>query len=277
MMSDDQNSDDYDGSYNRSDNSYLSDNDTENVTNTNDDINSDPDDGDNNENNNIARNNLNKSKNIKVKKIKKTPIKQKKLSLKEALKTVDERSLYTKIDRFFRECSEKVIQKMVKIIKNEDEISLRLLNWFSMKNSATMEPLEVINDDGKNELFDVKISYRARLNTHSKKYFDPFRRGRKFDYQYDKTDKTKVVETTLCQLNFFRWLIMHNLLDYVEEHFEALKNRMGTFNTVEKKKKEVKKEKEKIKKTILKNKKEDIKLKVKRFTEDNTNKLVIII
>lgn len=262
-MSDEQDSDEYDSSYNGSENSYLSDNEDENVDDVED---SDQEDEGN------------KSKDSKSKKtVKKQPIKSKKLPLKDALKTVDERSLYTKIDKFFNtECDLKTVQKMVKIIENDDSISLRLLNWFAMKHSATMQSLEITNTDGNVELFDVKISYRARLNTHSKKYFDPFRRGRKFDYPYDKTDKTKTVETTLCQLNFFRWLFMHDLLDYVEDHFEELKNKMGTFNNGEKKKKEAKKEKEKVKKSVIKNKKEDVKLKVKRFTEDNTSKLVII-
>lgn len=209
---------------------------------------------------------------------KKKPIKTKKMPLKDAIKTVEERSLYTKIDRFFKtECSDDKIQKMIKIINNEDQISLRLLNWFAMKHSATMESLEIIDDDGNHELFDVKISYRARLNTHSKKYFDPFRRGKRFDYHYDKKNPEKTVETTLCQLNFFRWLFLHDLMDYVEDQFDNLKQKMGTYNNVEKKKKETKKEKESLKKTIIKNKKEDIKIKVKRFNEDNTSKLVIII
>lgn len=259
-MSDDESSDEYDSSYNGSENSYLSDK---------DDTNEDVEDSD-------QEDEGSKSKESKSKKIaKKKPVKINKLSLKETLKTVNERSLYTQIIKFFNaECDANTIEKMVKIIENNDSISLRLLNWFAMKHSATMQSLEVTNDDGKMELFDVKISYRARLNTHSKKYFDPFRRGRKFDYPYDKKDKTKVVETTLCQLNFFRWLFMHNLLDYVEEHFDELKNKMGTYNNVEKKKKEIKKEKSK--KTVIKNKKDDLKLKVKRFTEDNTSKLVII-
>ena len=131
---------------------------------------------------------------------------------------------------------------MIKIINNEDPISLRLLNWFAMKHSATMESLEIINESGERELFDVKISYRARLNTHSKKYFDPFRRGKRFDYHYDRTNQDKTVETTLCQLNFFRWLFLHDLMDYVDDQFDALKYRMGTYNNVEKKKKETKKE-----------------------------------
>ena len=41
----------------------------------------------------------------------------------------------------------------------------------------------------KVELFDIKISYRARLNAYSKKYFDPFRRGKRFDYEYEYEEK----------------------------------------------------------------------------------------
>lgn len=197
-----------------------------------------------------------------------------KLPLKEALKTVEERSLYTKVDRFFSTCTTEQIQTMVDIINNEASISLRLLNWFAMKYSAQMEAIDVV-EDGKVKLFDVKISYRARLDTHSKKYFDPFRRGAKFDYNYDKTDKSKVVETTLCQLNFFRWMFMHNLVDFVEENFEMLRNKMGSFNTLEKKKKETKKENEK--KLELKNKSKDVKIKVSRFIDQDTSKVVIII
>lgn len=214
----------------------------------------------------------------KSKKIKKNPTKSLKLPLRDALKTVEERSLYTEVDRFFTtKCDQMKVQKMVNIINNEDTISLRLLNWFAMKYSATMMALDFVNSDGKIELFDVKISYRARLNTHSKRYFDPFRRGRKFDYEYDKTDKSRAVETTLCQLNFFRWMFMHDLMDYVEENFEELKNKMGSYNTQEKKKKETKKAKEKVKKNEEKCKKNDVKVRVKRFTEDNTSKVVIII
>jgi hypothetical protein len=49
---------------------------------------------------------------------------------------------------------------------------------------------------------------------------------------------------------------------------------MGVY---EKNKKTLKKEKINKKKTIVRNKKEEIRLKVKRFTEEDTTKLVIII
>ena len=203
----------------------------------------------------------NNDKNIKKNqqmKIKKYPIKKPiiKFTLYEAVKTVDERSLYAKVNRYFRtKCTDDQIYKMIRIINNEDTTSLRLLNWFAMKHSATMEALQIAHDDGNIELFDVKISYKARLKTHSKKYFDPFRRGKRFDYYYDKKDDSKFIETTLCQLNFFRWLFMHNLMDYVEDNFENLKQKMGVYEKKrkipkKKKKKKLKKQSSKIKKTI---------------------------
>jgi hypothetical protein len=205
---------------------------------------------------------------------KKRTMKMKKMELNEAVKTVNERSMYTKIDRFFkRECSEKNIAKMIKIINNEDPISLRLLNWFGMKHSSTMESLDIAKKDGHIELFDVKISYDKSLSTYSKKYFDPFRRGKRFDYNYGKSDPTKIIETTLCQLNFFRWLFMYDLMEYVENHYDTLKVKMGAYNVVEKKKKETKKEKGK--KTIVKNKTEDVKFRVKQFEEEDNSKLII--
>ena len=207
-------------------------------------------------------------------KLKKSRVTQK-ISIKEAIKTVDERSLYAKVHSFFRKhCTQEQIQKMINIIINNNVISLRLLNWFAMKYSATMKALEVKKKDGPIELFDVKISYKARLNTHSKKYFDPFRRGKRFDYYYNPNNKNEYIETTLCQLNFFRWLMLHNLIEYVEKNFNILKQKMGVY---EKNKKILKKEKKNKRKTVVKNKKEHQYLKVKRFSEEDMTKLIILI
>lgn len=254
------------------DESYLNDND-ENETDENDNETDKTNDEANDES---TDKNDNDNESQTSKKGKKRKVKTKKLPLTEALKTVEERALYTKVDKFFRkECSQKDKDKMVKIINNEDELSLRFLNWVGMKHSATMPALEITNPDGTVTYSDVKISYKARLDTHSKKYFDPFRRGARFDYQYDTTDPTKTVETTLCQLNYFRWIIMLGLLKYIEEHEDQLKNKMSSFNASEKKKKEVKKEN--AKKKTIKKKKQELKIKVKRFTEENTSKLVIFV
>lgn len=198
-----------------------------------------------------------------------------KLPLKEAIITVEERSLYVKIDRYFKSCQIDQIEKMVSIINNTDNISLRMLNWFAMKYSATMSTLERLNEHGKTEFFDIKISYKGQLSTHSKKYFDPFRRGKKFDYCYDKNDTTKTVETTLCQLNFFQWLLTNKLIDYVVKHFELLKQKMGSFNSKEKERKIIKKDKEKKKTIELNGKTEMTRIKIKKFLEKPPDKIIL--
>ena len=208
---------------------------------------------------------------------KKSVLKSKKQKITDALKSVEERSLYVDVDRFLKKkCSNEDIQKMVSIINNEGIISLRLVNWFAMKFSANMKTMDYVDDRSEVKLFDVKISYHARLDTHSKKYFDPFRRGPKFDYNYDANDKTKVVETALCQLNFFRWLFMHNLMKYIEKNLDYLKSQMGSYNIQEKKKKEKrKKEKENTQQEIIAKKKEHVNIKVKRTELNGVSTLVL--
>jgi len=199
----------------------------------------------------------------------------KKRELKEAIKTVDERSLFMTVDRFFkRECTTDQLKRMASIIEKEDKISLRLLNWFSLKYSAYMQGMDMATENGKIEIFHVKISYKARLKAHSKKHFDPFRRGLKFDYPYDPNNASTCFETTLCQLNFFRWLFTHKLLDYVDQNYDLLIKKMAQF---EKKKKDfkIKKKvvdiKEKNKETY---KKEEVMVNIKKFREDNNVKLI---
>jgi hypothetical protein len=183
---------------------------------------------------------------------KRKPSSENKMKIKEAINTVNEIALYTSINRFFRKkVSNEKIKKMIDIINEKDEISLRLLNWFAMKYSSKMDPFTKRLKNGNINIFDVKISYNAQLKSHSKKYFDPFRRGSRFDYNYDQKDKTKIIETTLCQLNFFMWLFDNNLLDYVETNFKKLRDNMGTYEKNNKQKKIQKKEK-KIKNIIVK-------------------------
>ena len=195
----------------------------------------------------------------------------KKLELKDAVSTVDERALYTTIDSFLKkECTQEQLERMIKIIAKEDKISLRLLNWFSMKHSAAMEGLEVQGANGKIEIFHVKISYKARLKAHSKKYFDPFRRGKRFDYYYAQD---KCIETTLCQLNFFKWLFTYKLIDYVNNNYEMLVKKMAIYE----KKKKAQKIKKKEKKINQKEKKDPPKASIKKFSDDVNTKLILVL
>ena len=152
--------------------------------------------------------------------------------------TSKELRYYKMIDNFFINCPQESINKMVDIIDKKCEMSLRILDWFVCKHSKK----RIDNDfEITKDLFDVHISYKAQLKSFKKKYFDPFRRKKKFYYNYDKTDDTKKMYTTLGQLNFFKWAISNNIINYVEKNISKFTRAMNVSNKEEKKKKENKK------------------------------------
>jgi hypothetical protein len=107
-------------------------------------------------------------------------------------------------------------------------ISLRILDWFATEYSKT-SGIELTDINGEN--IHIYISYKSQLKTYGKKYFDPFRRHIKFIFYY------KNIETTIAQLNFFRWAITNNIMPYIEENIEELTKNMNASNLNKKKKK----------------------------------------
>jgi len=143
------------------------------------------------------------------------------------------------IDRFFKKCPIEMIKKMVDIINADSIISLRVLEWVVTKSNKKAVNIKI----GNNEYFSINIMYKAQLKSYKKKNFDPFRRDRKFYYNYDSNDDNKRVLTTLGQLNFFKWAVSNNIIDYVEKHYEDINRSMINYNKEEKVKKTEKKKK----------------------------------
>jgi hypothetical protein len=152
------------------------------------------------------------------------------------------------IDKYFKKCEQNLIDKMVKIINKDktegDCISLRVLEWVVTKCSR--KNIDIKIDD--KEYFSINIMYKAQLKSYKKTNFDPFRRDRKFMYNYDKNDNTKQVITTLGQLNFFKWAISNNIIECVERHYETIIDAMNKYNKLDK----IKKKKKKLLKKKLK-------------------------
>lgn len=151
--------------------------------------------------------------------------------------------LFNRIDNYFKkECIRSNIDRMVEIINSKSQISLRILDWFitcySKKNINI-----VLNDDDKKKCkdYNIRISYKAELKSYKKSYFDPFRRRKKFNYFYDNDDKSKFVLTTIGQLNFFKWAIVNNIIDYVEKNIDYITKAMNVSNKLNKDKKKQKK------------------------------------
>jgi len=145
---------------------------------------------------------------------------------------------YKMIDKYFRQCPPDYIIKMLNIINGESEISLRILDWFVTRYAYKRKIDFDINAYTNNEeVFDVHISYKAQLKSYKKKYFDPFRRRKKFIYYYDRADKEKTLYTTIGQLNFFRWALSNKIIEYVEKNYQNIILEMNISNKEEKKRK----------------------------------------
>jgi hypothetical protein len=111
---------------------------------------------------------------------------------------------------------------MIPILKEESEVSLRLLDWFITNYSK--DNTKVIMEDPLFVDFNVYNSYKAQLKAFNKKLFDPFCRlhgEKKIVFFYE--DDNHVV-TTVAQLNFFKWAIDNNIITYVKKNLDAVKD-----------------------------------------------------
>lgn len=116
--------------------------------------------------------------------------------------------------------------KMISIINGTSKISLRIVDWFvtnySKKNYCVIENVET------NERFKVYNDYKLKLKAYSKKKFDPFCRWDRINVPYKDT---MCVQTTLGQLNFFKWTIENKILEYIENNYSTIENDMNLRNS----------------------------------------------
>ena len=117
--------------------------------------------------------------------------------------------------------------KMINIINGTSKISLRIVDWFvtnySKKNYIVYEL-----DNVKNERVKVYNDYKLKLKAYSKKKFDPFCRWERINVPYKNET---CIQTTLGQLNFFKWTIENKILDYIEANYKTIETDMNLRNT----------------------------------------------
>lgn len=115
------------------------------------------------------------------------------------------------------------IYRILPMIQGKSAISLRLIDWFVTNYSKKHST--IITHAKQNNIvhFNVYLSYRSQLKAYSKHLFDPFRRRNRITFFYEKD---KSVETTIAQLNVFRWLLTNHILEYIEEHKKEIEEDM---------------------------------------------------
>lgn len=113
------------------------------------------------------------------------------------------------------------INKILPIINpsNNNRVSLRLIDWFVTNYSKKNNTIISRKKDNTTTHFNVYLSYRSQLKAFSKQLFDSFRRRDRITFFYDVE---KSIETTIGQLNMFRWILQNDILDYIQNNLEEI-------------------------------------------------------
>jgi len=167
---------------------------------------------------------------------------------KNKKKIVDSKDLLmSSLSKFYH--TRNNINFIIPIIEGTADISLRLIDWF-VTNYSKKNNIVITKEQNRNIFhFNVYLSYRSQLKAYSKQLFDPFRRRDRITFLYDQD---KHLETTIGQLNFFRWVLQNDILDYINENIEDIEKDMI-----------------KTQKDNMKKKNEEENLKIKEIKTDN--------
>lgn len=126
------------------------------------------------------------------------------------------------------------LNKMMNIINGESKISLRIVDWFVTNFAKKYYTVyEMTSTDNDIVRFKVYNDYKLKLKAYSKRRFDPFCRWERITVPYDNE---KYMETTIGQLNFFKWAIENNIIHYIETNYSDIENDMNQRNSTSKRK-----------------------------------------
>ena len=129
------------------------------------------------------------------------------------------------------------LERMLKIITGDCKISLRIVDWFATNYAKKYYTLfDIPCANGSTRRFKVYVDYKLKLKAYSKRRFDPFCRWDRISVPYKNGT---CIETTLGQLNFFKWALENKVIDYIEENYETIEKDMNSRNSTSKRKEQV--------------------------------------
>ena len=128
------------------------------------------------------------------------------------------------------------LNKMLKIINGESTISLRIVDWFATNYAKKHFTVYNIERDNNIERFIVYADYKLKLKAYSKKRFDPFCRWDRITIPYKTGER---IQTTLGQLNFFKWAIENKVIDYIGNNYKEIEQDMNFRNSTTQKKEHI--------------------------------------
>tara|TARA_B100001057_G_scaffold89035_1_gene85225 strand:- start:78 stop:662 length:585 start_codon:yes stop_codon:yes gene_type:complete len=121
------------------------------------------------------------------------------------------------------------VQIIMGIINGETKISLRIVDWFVTNYSKKNYTIYELNTGISQTInrFKVYNDYKLKLKAYSKKRFDPFCRWERITIPFGD----KHMETTIGQLNFFKWAIENKVIQYIENNYNTIESDMNNRNS----------------------------------------------
>jgi hypothetical protein len=134
--------------------------------------------------------------------------------------------------------NEENMHKIQTIVNGESKISLRIIDWF-VTNYAKKYDTEytirmrtgILKDLIEDCTFKVYHRYKLQLKAYSKRKFDSFCRWNRISIPCAKNGEECLMETTIGQLNFFKWAIDNRILDYIEKNYSDIEKDMNSRNS----------------------------------------------
>ena len=135
-------------------------------------------------------------------------------------------------------------QILYEINEGISPVSLRAIDWFVTHYAKLKSVLYWIPDSAgaswlkhappagsaeQYRKFNLYLEYRAQLKAYTKLYFDPFRRHERITFVLEQ-QPLRTIETTIGQLNFFRWALQQHVIDYISKHLSEIENHMALHN-----------------------------------------------
>ena len=114
------------------------------------------------------------------------------------------------------------ISKVLTYLHGDAPLSLRIIDWFVTKYSRTC----FVRYPLHGQEFLVYLSYKGQLKAYSKQYFDPNCRRERIMF---KIPGHEPFMTTIGKLNFFRWALETEILDYIEAHQEEIRTGYNVY------------------------------------------------
>jgi len=142
--------------------------------------------------------------------------------------------LLSKLLEYYKKDNYENMDKMLNIINGESRISLRIVDWFATNYAKCHYTIYTLKD--KDCRFKVYNDYKLNLKSYSKKRFDPFCRWERINVPYKEG---KYIQTTLGQLNFFKWAIQNGVVKFIEDNYSTIESDMNHRNSSSKNKMQV--------------------------------------